>query len=727
MMRQDTNIKVVVRVRPLLPREGLSKIAHVDQSRQIVTVGDMDSEICGGTPARRGSVALTFAFDHAYDEHSTQAELYENTARPVLESCLQGYNATILAYGQTGTGKTYTMDGGNVADLDARGIIPRSVEQIFRHISSNAHKNVRFLARASCIQIYQEVVSDLLAASGMAPDGNDLTSHGAALAIREDPERGVYVDGLSEWVVRKPVEVHELMDRASRIRATGATRMNDFSSRSHLVFVVIVEHSETVYVDDAGCEIAPDEFARAMRNAGLKREQALACLENRVKQTFRVGKLNLVDLAGSERVHISGATGQRLEESKKINASLSALGNVIAALVECQAGGTRKHVPYRDSKLTRLLEDSLGGNCRTTMLATISPAAESFSETISTLKFALRAKRVTNVPRLNEDLDQASLLRKYERELRRLRAELEERNQNVVDQRRIFELEECRRRAEEDKRAAVRALEVRSREFMQEKQQKRALEKRIMKLTSQMISTPFLENSAHSNVMEAGAAPAGGPLSSQHTTAEYNSRLAELERERECIEHEKAQVERYKQLLLKQRDIMIALTQRLNERDEQIMALQDELDAYDKNQAALENKLDIKTEQCIRLQRSCSETLNLDGQAREEDYPPLNQEAYLQRCGVDGVLPPNRQRVSELTALLALRDKERCAVQTIFEKKIAILVDDIASGLTQPNHSPTIARITVLRDLNALRRLVRASVDALKQAGRANMRCGLPV
>jgi len=296
-----------------------------------------------------------------------------------------------------------------------------------------------------------------------------------------------------------------------------------------------------------------------------------------------------------------------------------------------------------------------------------------------------------------------------------------------VDQRRIFELEECRRRAEEDKRAAVRALEVRSREFMQEKQQKRALEKRIMKLTSQMISTPFLENSAHSNVMEAGAAPAGGPLSSQHTTAEYNSRLAELERERECIEHEKAQVERYKQLLLKQRDIMIALTQRLNERDEQIMALQDELDAYDKNQAALENKLDIKTEQCIRLQRSCSETLNLDGQAREEDYPPLNQEAYLQRCGVDGVLPPNRQRVSELTALLALRDKERCAVQTIFEKKIAILVDDIASGLTQPNHSPTIARITVLRDLNALRRLVRASVDALKQAGRANMRCGLPV
>ena len=134
---------------------------------------------------------------------------------------------------------------------------------------------------------------------------------------------------------------------------------------------------------------------------------------------------------------------------------MSALGNVIAALVTRQTSGTtRKHVPYRDSKLTRLLEDSLGGNCRTTMLATISPAAESIAETLSTLKFAMRAKRVTNVPRLNEDLDQASLLRKYERELRRLRAELEERNRNVVDQRCLLELEERHRRAEDDKRAA---------------------------------------------------------------------------------------------------------------------------------------------------------------------------------------------------------------------------------------------------------------------------------
>ena len=136
---------------------------------------------------------------------------------------------------------------------------------------------------------------------------------------------------------------------------------------------------------------------------------------------------------------------------------MSALGNVIAALATRQTRGTtRKHVPYRDSKLTRLLEDSLGGNCRTTMLATISPAAESIAETLSTLKFAMRAKRVTNVPRLNEDLDQASLLRKYERELRRLRAKLEERNRNVVDQRCLLELEERRRRAEKNKHGGRR-------------------------------------------------------------------------------------------------------------------------------------------------------------------------------------------------------------------------------------------------------------------------------
>ena len=335
-------------------------------------------------------------------------------------------------------------------------------------------------------------------------------------------------------------------------------------------------------------------------------------LEDHVRQSFKVGKLNLVDLAGSERVRLSGATGQRLEESKQINRSLSALGNVISALTDTKG---RSHVPYRDSKLTRMLEDSLGGNCRTTMMAMISPALEAMVETLSTLKFANRAKNIKNEARVNEDLDQKSLLRKYERELKKLRAELEARSKNVVDKRRLLELDEQRRRAEADKMVAIRALEARSLEFMHEKEEKKRLEQRIAMLMGQMIRGPRGEGSPGGSggggggellsEMIGGAPEIQVMMKEQQEKLrqEYEGKLADLERERETIEEEKAQVDRYKQLLLKQRDIMIALTQRLVERDEQIMALQDELDAYDRHHKELEEKLDEKTALLIKFQR----------------------------------------------------------------------------------------------------------------------------
>jgi kinesin family protein 3/17 len=220
-----------------------------------------------------------------------------------------------------------------------------------------------------------------------------------------------------------------------QVRATGSTKMNEVSSRSHAVFIIIAEQSETTYVDAMGQVMTPEEFAVFMNQRGRNTEG----LERHIRQSFKVGKLNLVDLAGSERVRLSGATGQRLEESKRINQSLSALGNVIAALTDPRG---RQHIPYRDSKLTRILEDSLGGNCKTTMMAMVSPALEAMVESLSTLKFANRAKNIKNQARVNEDLDQKSLLRKYERELKRLRKELDERNRNVVDQRRLLELDE---------------------------------------------------------------------------------------------------------------------------------------------------------------------------------------------------------------------------------------------------------------------------------------------
>lgn len=206
--------------------------------------------------------------------------------------------------------------------------------------------------------------------------------------------------------------------------------------------------------------------------------------ENRAKKQVKVGKLNLVDLAGSERVNVTGATGKRLEESKSINKSLSTLGNVITALTTSKG---RTHIPYRDSKLTRILEDSLGGNCKTTMMAMISPSNDAFSESLSTLKFATRAKKIRNKARINEDVDQRALLRKYEQELRRLRAELEAKSKNVVDKGKLLEVEQQKKRLEEDKQAAIALLEKRSKEFEKEKEAKVRLEAKIRALQSQML------------------------------------------------------------------------------------------------------------------------------------------------------------------------------------------------------------------------------------------------
>ena len=333
-------------------------------------------------------------------------------------------------------------------------------------------------------------------------------------------------------------EIFALMERGHNYRATASTKMNDLSSRSHAVFIVIVEQMSSI---NDGNEI-------------------------------RVGKLNIVDLAGSERVRVTGATGKRLEESKKINQSLSALGNVIAALTDSKA---RSHIPYRDSKLTRLLEDSLGGNCKTTMVAMISPAFDAFSESHSTLKFANRAKNIRNVARINEDADHKALLRKYETELKRLRNILEDKTDIGTDMQRVYELEEERRKAEADKEAAMEALEMRSREYMSEKEEKRRLEERIKMMNSQMlVGGKKVEDSPQFLI---------ALEEKQHALKqEYEIKLLELDKERQQIEDDKAQIDRYKQLLLRQRDIMIALTVRLNERDETILLLQDELESYDK-------------------------------------------------------------------------------------------------------------------------------------------------
>jgi hypothetical protein len=220
-------------------------------------------------------------------------------------------------------------------DDPQRGIIPRAIEEIFSYIREKGDPETIFMVRCSYLQIYNENISDLL------------KTERQNLAIREG-RQGVYVDGLSEWAVRSPHEIYTLMKKGATSRTTASTNMNDVSSRSHAVFIITLEQ---------------------MRQHGTEARMTKA------------SKLNLVDLAGSERIRITGAKGVRLEECKKINQSLSALGHVIAALTD-QSKKSRSHIPYRDSKLTRILEDSLGGNCKTTFMAMISPAVCAFGESV---------------------------------------------------------------------------------------------------------------------------------------------------------------------------------------------------------------------------------------------------------------------------------------------------------------------------------------------------------
>ena len=381
-----------------------------------------------------------------------------------------------------------------------------------------------------------------------------------------------------------------------------------------------------------------------------------------IPKQIKVGKLNLVDLAGSERLSVTGATGKRLEECKNINQSLSSLGNVIAALTDTKA---RTHIPYRDSKLTRLLEDSLGGNCKTTMMAMISPAYSSILESLSSLKFAHRAKSIKNTAKINEDVDQRALLRKYEAELKQLREELEQRTKTVMNKESLYKLEQDKRKAEEDKAAAINALEELSKEVGQEKDERRRLEEKIKVMSSQLLlggkkieDTPQFLYALEER--------------QKVIKEEYDKKLRDLEKERELIEEDKAEVDRYKQLLLKQRDIMVALTARLNERDETIIQLQEELDAYDRIHRETENILDRK---CARVQilENCLEEHKISVPSLEEEdkFPEqsdLVQRRYAPYQAESGTDPPDTD-VSEAPLYLLTAEEKIAELTDIIEQQ----------------------------------------------------------
>uniref|UniRef100_A0A8C4SK94 Kinesin-like protein n=1 Tax=Erpetoichthys calabaricus TaxID=27687 RepID=A0A8C4SK94_ERPCA len=358
------SVKVIVRCRPLNERE---------KSLNCKIVVSMDSARCQcfiQKPGASGEPPKQFTFDGTYFVEDQTEQMYNEVAYPLVEGVTQGYNGTIFAYGQTGSGKSFTMQG-IPSPSSQRGVIPRAFEHIFESIQ--CAENTKFLVRASYLEIYNEEIRDLL--------GQDTKQK---LELKEHPEQGVYVRGLSLHTVHSVRECEVIMEQGWKNRSVGYTLMNKDSSRSHSIFTV---HLEICSTDTSG------------------------------KDHLRAGKLNLVDLAGSERQSKTGATGERLREATKINLSLSALGNVISALVD----GHSRHVPYRDSKLTRLLQDSLGGNTRTLMVGCLSPADNNYEESLSTLRYANRAKSIQNKPRVNEDPKDA-LLREYQEEIKKLRA-----------------------------------------------------------------------------------------------------------------------------------------------------------------------------------------------------------------------------------------------------------------------------------------------------------------
>lgn len=367
----DDNVKVVVRCRPMNETEKKTKcnqVVTVDTVRRCISVKSPQEAAAEDPPKE-------FTFDVVFGPDSKQVDVYNECARKIVDSVLEGYNGTIFAYGQTGTGKTFTMEGVR-AIPELRGIIPNSFAHIFGSIAK-AGEETRFLVRVQYLEIYNEEVRDLL--------GKDQNTR---LEVKERPEVGVYVKDLSQIVANNFDDMDKIMTVGNKNRSVGATNMNEHSSRSHAIFTVTIECSE--------------KGADGM-------------------QHVRMGKLNLVDLAGSERQSKTGATGVRLKEATKINLSLSTLSNVISALVD----GKSTHVPYRNSKLTRLLQDSLGGNAKTLMIANCGPADYNYDETISTLRYANRAKNIKNRAQINEDPKDA-LLRQLQKEMEDLKRQLSE-------------------------------------------------------------------------------------------------------------------------------------------------------------------------------------------------------------------------------------------------------------------------------------------------------------
>ncbi|XAR60517.1 Plus-end-directed kinesin ATPase [Bertholletia excelsa] len=376
---KGVNVQVIVRCRPLSEDEMRLHtpvvISCYENRREVSAIQNIANK----------QIDRTFLFDKVFGPTSQQKDLYEQAVCPIVFEVLEGYNCTIFAYGQTGTGKTYTMEGGgrkkNGEFPNDAGVIPRAVRQIFDILEA---QNAEYSMKVTFLELYNEEITDLLAPEETTKYIDDKSKK--PIALMEDGKGGVFVRGLEEEIVCTANEIYKILEKGSAKRRTAETLLNKQSSRSHSIFSITIHIKEST----------PEG------------EEMIKC-----------GKLNLVDLAGSENISRSGAREGRAREAGEINKSLLTLGRVINALVEHSG-----HVPYRDSKLTRLLRDSLGGKTKTCIIATISPSIHCLEETLSTLDYAHRAKNIKNKPEINQKMMKSALIKDLYTEIDRLKQEV---------------------------------------------------------------------------------------------------------------------------------------------------------------------------------------------------------------------------------------------------------------------------------------------------------------
>ena len=634
------NLRVSIRVRPPLNRETqegipFRSIAIVSEDHKSISLAEYVGAELSELERQRQWIEEPslfhlhrFTFDSIFDMDSLQEDVYNITAKQAVQSVLEGYNSTIFCYGQTGTGKTYTMEGFTYESKNPnRGIIQRTIQDIFNFIETTSDENTKFIIRCSFLQIYNENISDLL------------KSDKKNLQIREDKKKGIYVDLLSEWAVRSPLDLYALLRRGGGARTTSATYMNDVSSRSHAVFQITVEQMTT--------------------DMELKDNKA----------QIKVGKLNLVDLAGSERIRITGTRGQQLEESKKINKSLLCLGNVINALTDKKG---KNYIPYRDSKLTRLLQDSLGGNCKTTMIATISPSEDAFSESLSTLYFAQRAKKIKNRPIINEDVNNRALIRKYENELKNLRSELELKNKMLKNNGLVMQLQEEKEQALMDKNNALQELEIASKKYIIEREEKLKLEKKIQMMSEQMITgghkkieeTPQFQNALKNQIKL------------------YENKIIEIEKQRAQLEEDKLENQEYKEILIQQKNIMNELSYKLNERDEKIAQLQNDLENSEKNEKNLQNRVQILEQ--ILTEKKIPFNINLDNNSSlkknqnfSSSYLPYEVETNSKEFeGRPIIMLSSKEKINELRSIISEQENKIHFLDIVSQKFINLMNSD---------------------------------------------------